>query len=126
MRIPILIIGLVVLIVVSSLFAQNWLEHSSETLSKQITVIQKQTSAGNIIEAQQGLNRLKTSWNDIRKGWLLITDHREVDQIETTLVRLESHLKELQYPLVMQELATMKHLVKHIPLKERLSIGNIL
>lgn len=126
MRTPILIISLFALIAAGSYGIQYALETSSQKLSMELTNAQKEIASGNKATARRSVRKIDKEWRKIEGTWALITDHREMDEIDMTLVRLDSLLQVGQIFLALSELSTMQRLVKHIPEKERFNLKNVL
>jgi hypothetical protein len=124
--VPFFIIGLVLVIIGGSYLIQSRLEKKSKVMNLQLKQIQKAISTGNHQAALKKLDVFDETWNKTKKGWSLITDHREMDEIEMSLARLESLLKRKNPTLALEELSVMEHLVKHIPEKERFNWLNVL
>jgi hypothetical protein len=124
--VPFFIIGLVLMIIGGSFLIQYRLEKNSEMMNHQLKQLQKAITAGNHQTALKNLDVFEKTWNKTKKGWSMITDHREMDEIEMSLARLQSLLKRKSPTLALEELSVMEHLVKHIPEKERFNWLNVL
>lgn len=126
MRVPLLLITLLISIVLASFLIQHTLETSSVVLDQHLESIGKLLIAKKTVEAGSAFAKFRKSWRGVQTRWTLFTDHREIDEIEMALVRLESGLAQEETAMALAELATIRRLVKHIPLKEKLTLENIL
>ena len=114
MRIP-LLLGLLLLgIFLSSLLMEGFLASSAVTLDRQLVKLEGHMVQGNTAEAAALLQNLQRLWRRTEPRWSLLTDHREIDEIELALVRLASYLQH-QDAAALAELAAVRRLVRHIP-----------
>ena len=126
MRIP-LLLGLLLLgIFLSSLLMEGFLASSAVTLDRQLVKLEGHMVQGNTAEAAALLQNLQRLWRRTEPRWSLLTDHREIDEIELALVRLASYLQHQDTAAAPAELAAVRRLVRHIPRKEKLTWENIL
>lgn len=102
-----------------------YLESSSEELSQELTAIKDAVSARDWQRAEQLLEQTQDNWEDTKKVWSTLINHREIDQLEMTFAKLTEYLVNQEQSLALAELETAKTLVEHIPEKERLSLANL-
>lgn len=125
MRVLIMLALILALIFSSTFFVQNMLNTSSQNLSRSLSLIDAALSQNQFTKAQARLRSLHPTWERIRKLWSVVTDHREIDMIETSWVRFESCLRSKDKSRALEELATIQRTVKHIPTKEKLTLENV-
>lgn len=76
-------------------------------------------------EADNSFNEILKDWKSTKRTWAILIDHQEIDKIDDSIVKLGENIKLQQMNEALVESATLKRLVKHIPLKDMLTIGNI-
>jgi len=76
-------------------------------------------------KAEMELKDIHYNWQKKEEIWTLLINHREVDNIELTIGRLESYIKSNNKVLSLGEISALEHWIKHIPEKEAVSLTNI-
>jgi len=61
----------------------------------------------------------------MEKAWTVFLDHEEIDNIDTSLVRISKYIETKNTSMAMSEIAVLRQFVKHIPENESLSLKNI-
>lgn len=76
-------------------------------------------------EAQTQLKEFNNLWKDAKSIWTVLINHKEIDTIDITLVRIEEYLKTKEKGLALGEVSVLEYLIKHIPSQERVTLENI-
>jgi len=121
----ILIAAILITIIVSSMLVHNYLESSSQEITDYIENIEENTSSNDWDKAEEILSTLEELWSDTKSKWSMLIDHNEIDNIEISLKRVSSYIKEREKKLALAELSLLKQMVMHIPEKEALALENV-
>lgn len=119
------IIILLLLIFGISLFSQQKLRRDSILLSQSIEKIEKSIEAEDWHLAKNTLKQINNDWMSVKGIWAALIDHEEIDNIDVTLIRLETLVKTEDISASLSEAAALKKFINHIPIKEKLSFENI-
>lgn len=121
-----LMVFIIVLIIVLDLISYKYLDKTSNNLSDMINFVQSDIEKENWSKAEKNIDTMEKEWDKVNKKWAILIEHREIDEIEMNMTRLKSHIDTKNKDLSLAELKSLKMLIKHIPLNEKLSIENIL
>ncbi len=124
-RIMLVMMILLVLVVGTAVYGHRYLNKSSQLLQQSIDKVEDNTKAGRWEEAKKELASIQENWSTIQKPWTILLDHMEIDNIDTSLSRMEKLLETGNTPLTLAEAATLRQYVKHIPDKEAFNLKNI-
>lgn len=115
------------IIIVFSIFIQNYLQISSNKLVKKIEDLQILMDNDEIEEGLIIREELKDEWGETKKKWSALIDHNELDNIEETLRRIEVLIgKEEEKAELLSELNKVKFYLEHIPERESFVLENVL
>ncbi len=124
-----LLAGLLVImmgVVLLGFWTNNQLHNTSGKLLDNIENISRDISGGKWESATIKLSNLERNWEKQGAWWPVIMDHQEMDNIEFTMARLKGYVKSGDAALSKGELEALKIMIEHIPIKEAISIKNIL
>lgn len=76
--------------------------------------------------AEEMVSRSLERWETVQQMWSAMINHKEVDNIKTTLERAKEYVANQEKASAIVELAVAKLLVEHVPQKEKPSWSNIL
>ncbi|HHW05986.1 MAG TPA: DUF4363 family protein [Clostridia bacterium] len=125
MRIIVFTVALLVLIIAMSWYGTAYLEASAGALLELLQTVESQIQTGNWTATEATLHRVTELWNETHLFWKILIDHRETDEIETALTRLQSFAAIHRQGEALSELAVLRFRLQHIPAKERLLLSNI-
>jgi len=125
MRVMVFAVTLLVLIVALSWYSTAYLQASAGGLLELLDGVEGEIQAGDWAAAQSSLRQVVDRWNTTHPYWKILIDHREADEIETALTRLQSFAATRSHEEAMSELAVLRFRLQHIPAKERLTLSNI-
>lgn len=115
------------IIILFSIFIQNYLQISSNKLVKKIEDLQILVDNDEIDKGLIIREELKDEWGEIKKKWASLIDHNELDNIEETLRRIEVLIgKEEEKAELLSELNKVKFYLEHIPEREGFVLENVL
>lgn len=107
-----------------------WVQHSiTETandIADLLSSIEEAAYEENWESAIEDMKAVEDDWNNTRKKWQMLIDHQEIDNIDSTLVRVKSWIALEAKEDCVAELAALKLFILHIPERKALRITNIL
>jgi len=120
------IVGFIV-IIISGVFIQKYLENSSESLLKDVDALKFLISVNKNELTNKVKEPLLEEWEKTKKIWSVLIDHSELDSIEEIIKRIEILLSNTEEETeLLAELNRLEFYLEHIPQKERFEIENIL
>lgn len=131
MKETIIIIIILILIFLGDYLIAKYLDNTSTSLVSKLDSLEN-----NIIKLEESnsegrekitkeIEDVKEEWNTIEEIWAIIVLHQEIDNIEISLLKLESEIKYGELYEALEELSTAKFLVHHIEDKEKFNLKNI-
>lgn len=118
-------VGFVILLLLGVL-SYKYLEKSSNKLTLDLDQVEVSIHNEDWRNAQQSLMYFNTQWDTSKHWWSLLLDHREIEQMEISLRRLEKYVETQSIPFSMGEVSELKLLLDHISDTEYPSLRNIL
>lgn len=125
MKVIILILGVTVVIILSGILINSYLDKSSKIIEDGIDRIEADVRERNWEAAKSDFTQISSKWDKTKVIWSMLVDHIEVDNIDSTLSRIQSHIQTKDYSLSLGEISALRLFVEHIPEKEALSLRNI-
>lgn len=126
MKVVVVTILILVLFFSCSLYFNHYINVSSEKIIDMIEELEEAVEKKGWEEAQSHMREAKETWNDIKKVWLIILEHYEIDKIDIVMARLQQFINIEKETEALGEIAELKGLVKHVVEKEIFSIANLL
>lgn len=77
-------------------------------------------------EADQLLTQMQDKWSKTEPKWAILIDHFEIDNIDNSMTRMSKYIEVKSSDDSLAELGALRKYVQHIPLKNALSIKNLL
>ncbi|HOP74275.1 MAG TPA: DUF4363 family protein [Bacillota bacterium] len=105
---------------------QTYLNTSSQRLNHQLLSVQSALSENHWEEAARLMKTFEQDWSGTRKLWALLTHHEEIDNVDQSLTKTREAIKGRSLSDAQIEIETLRHFIKHIAERERLSLVNIL
>lgn len=125
MKVIILISGVTIVIILSGILINSYLDKSSKIIENGIDRIEADIRERDWEAAKLDFTQVSSKWNKTKIIWSMLVDHIEVDNIDSTLSRIQSHIQTRDYSLSLSEISALRLFVEHIPEKEALSLKNI-
>lgn len=120
----IIVISVVIVITVSGITAQRYLDRSSAELAEHLEKVGRALDEENWEEGHQAFIAFEKRWDKTRLKWALFTDHLELDNLEMKLARLREHLHTGDRESGRADYGEALMLLKHIPERMRLTLSN--
>lgn len=120
-----IIVVIVLAFIIFAFWSQHMLQESADKLSDSLNQLIQSVNDADWNSATQNKRALEEKWDDTRKLWEYIIDHREMDQIEKALARMDQLLLQHETTFALAELVELNMLIRHIPRKEILTFKSI-
>lgn len=120
--IPILLLAVVI---VGGMFTINYLQKTSTEIIRSLDNVENAVMEENWHKARLGVNNLKKKWQANKPFWELLVEHTEIDNIDVSLVHINSYLMVEKKGEVLAEISGLRLFLKHIPENELLNLENI-
>lgn len=113
-------------IIVTGLFLYNsFLVRESDALLEDIDRLSRAVDEGDWKKADEALDKMLSAWEKASPRLALFTDHSVLDDILLTTSAASGYARTREAPELCAELETLRSLVSHIPMRERLTLYNI-
>lgn len=126
MRLLTVLMAILISVVIGGVWTNHQLDKTSDLLLKNIEIISMDISLGDWKSAMDNTAKLEKDWQKEGSWWPIIMDHQEMDNIEFTIARFKGYMMSRDYALSKGEITVLKTMIEHIPIKERITIKNIL
>lgn len=123
--IPISLILASLLILLSGWGIYLLLDKDSKNLLEPVQQILVSVENNSWEKTDEYLKKTNEIWERINTYWPLLINHKEMDQIEESINRLKSYLKQKDKTQSLAELYNLIYFIKHIPQKEAFNLQNI-
>lgn len=108
-----------------SIYTSKIITNSSENLEQMVTRVEENARAGDWKKAEEELAKVSKDWEKTERTWAMLLDHIEIDNISTTLRRMERYIETENPSSALAEAAVLKQYLKHIPDKESFRLKNL-
>jgi len=127
MKETIIIITILTIIIGGDLFINNYLKDSSQSLIGDLKDLKNKINDGSyeIKELTKEAKKIDNKWQETERTWAIIVLHSELDQIETSLIKMKTEIKEDNLDIAQEELETSIFLINHISEKEKYCLKNV-
>jgi len=123
---PIIIIVIsLVFIIGMGCWTLNQVTRSSDRLLSLSGELEEKIGQNLWNDAGKVLEDIKSTWNSTKTVWTILLNHKEIDNIDITVVKLEQYINTGEVGLSLAEAASLKFLFQHIRDKERPTLKNI-
>lgn len=126
MRIYVAVVVVLLLVLAVSFATLDKLNSTAKELVEDFDGLEEAIATGNWAAAGHDVEELARKWNQHKDWWAIVIDHREIDNIEMSLIRIGQYICMQDRALAAGELAVLKQLLEHIPEKEKVNLKNIL
>lgn len=124
-----LLLSILIIIIGSAIFIQNYLSKTTENLIISLNHLKEKVLENvtniNIEEINLLTNELYKNWGKTEKIWFTFILHSELDSIETSLIKMKSNIKQNNINMALENIETSIFLIKNINEKEKFCIENI-
>jgi hypothetical protein len=107
-------------------YCSRLLTTTSKDLDNTAATLETLVKDKNWDEADKRLSELQENWDRTEPKWAILIDHFEIDNIDNSMVRMSKLVEEKSSEDALAELGALRKFIQHIPLKNALSIKNVL
>jgi hypothetical protein len=108
------------------LYMERIITRQSGDLQQALNRLEAAVLTSDFAALEEQVKSLNQLWTATRKVWVLLIDHRELDEFELSLARAKSYLENQVYIFALAEIVQMKQIINQIPDKQKLSLENVL
>jgi|SRR5690554_141421 len=109
-----------------SIYMEITINRQAKELMTALNHLQSHVIKADYQAVEEQIKKIDHLWSRTRKIWVLLIDHRELDEFELSLSKTKSYLVNQVYIFAQVEIAQMKQIINQIPDKQNLSLENIL
>lgn len=120
------IVILLLMVIGIGAYSLKILKSTSKKIENHINQVETYVKASEWEKVKGELSGIEKEWAGTEKVWAILLDHIEIDNIDTTLSRMTNYVELQEKTLTLNEAATLKQYIKHIPEKEAFTLKNIL
>lgn len=121
--VSVLVILVVAIVLIS--FWESYITSSSRELLSDTEQAQQYGLQENWVEAGKALDDFNVKWNGMRDLWQAFIDHTEIDNISFSLARARALVQVQGLDNYAAEIAGLAEMLRHIPRRQTLSLGNL-
>lgn len=122
----IIVACLLLSVILSGVFLQYYLEHSSDKLDSSLKATYSSVSEKKWDNATAQLAAFEANWKKTKYFWAMLLDHFEIDNIDNAFTKSREYIESEEFSSAVAELEALRQYVLHIPKRESFSIENIL
>jgi len=120
-----LVFVIVVIIGVSGVLVQRYLDRTASELSAMLQEVGKALDHEDWGQSERAFSVFEQRWRVVRRNWALVVDHVEIDNVDMRLARLKELIRAREDDEARAEYSEAMMLLKHIPERERLTWRNL-
>ena len=114
-----------VLYIAASFLTQGYLDKSAAGVEQKAKEIEESILAEDWEKAADGISELSSQWETLKRRWLLLEDHDQIDDIDESLRMAQDMIKLREKPQSMDAMGRLIFYISDVPDKGRLEIANI-
>ena len=115
-----------VLLVGLAVAAYSYIDTSAHQLVGEFNKVEGAINQGQWALAKDQLVLARAKWEQTKPVWTVLLNHREIDNIDVALARVEKYAESSAVSFSLGELASLRLLVTHIADTEYPTLANIL
>ncbi|PYG89782.1 uncharacterized protein DUF4363 [Ruminiclostridium sufflavum DSM 19573] len=120
-----LVACLLLSVIIPGLLSQRYLNCSAEKLDSSLKNASGFVDNKQWNNAEEQLYLFEAEWENTKFGWTMLLDHSEIDNIDNSYAKSKKYIEIQDFSSASAELQSLRHLVLHIPQREKFSINNI-
>ncbi|NLZ44144.1 MAG: DUF4363 family protein [Clostridia bacterium] len=107
-------------------YMETVISRQSGDLQQALDQLESAVLKSDFAALEEEVKQVNKLWTATRKVWVLLIDHRELDEFELSLARAKAYLENQVYIFALAEIVQMKQIINQIPDKQKLSLENVL
>lgn len=125
LRTLITIIIIVILLLGGSLVSHQYLKASTQALGVPLESIERSITGHKWELAGEELNNAHLLWNKDKSWWTILLDHKDIDNIDISIRRLQNFVQAQDFSQSLGELSALKYQVNQIYETSKINLKNI-
>lgn len=117
---------LCVLLLGGSFYTSTTFSRDAKMLEEQINVIEDSINKADWTSAEKHLMAIQEKWTKVENSWVLLLDHVEIENIDTSLLRISKYVETKNVSMAISEIAVLRQFINKIPEEESFSLKNLL
>ena len=119
------LVGALIVVIVLNCIQVTFLKNTGNSMLKTLDTIAADIEEEKFAEAEIQTNKLKNDWEKIKVRWDILTEHDDVEELESHLASIEAYIKNKEKTDGQVEVAVLKQRIEHIIQNETLSFATI-
>lgn len=115
-----------ILLLGASLVSYYYLAGSAEQVCRELAGVEQALWAEDWQQAEAGLEQAEALWSKARRKWAMLIDHKDMDNIEISMVDLSGAIARRERDVALKEEGELVFFLRQIPDGERPTVENIL
>ncbi len=120
-----IILGIVLIIFALNIWVGHFVNQHIDEMMPHIDNAESALRAGDVEKAAENIKALKEKWDSSEKMWEAFVDHRESENVETLLTRLQAMIQAGTPELMLPELEELQFFFEHLNDKQKFMLENI-
>ena len=101
------------------------IDKTIEYFFNEINILHDDTLKENYVEAKNTMNRIIEKWIETEKSWIYFVDQTEIDEIKTSIQKIDNYITIKNQSLILFEIEEFKMFLRLVRGNESLSLENI-
>ena len=119
------LVGALIVVIVLNCIQVTFLKNTGNSMLKTLDSIVVNIEEEKFAEAEIQTNKLKNDWEKIKVRWDILTEHDDVEELESHLASIGAYIKNKEKTDGQVEVAVLKQRIEHIIQNETLSFATI-
>lgn len=107
-------------------FCDSLLTQTSKEIDTAAASLEQLVKDEKWAEADKLLSDMQEKWSKTEPKWAMLIDHFEIDNIDNSMTRMSKYIESKSSDDSLAELGALRKYIQHIPVKNGLSIKNLL
>lgn len=117
--------GALIVVIVLNCIQVSFLKNTGADMLKSLDSISISIENEEFDEAKIKTDKLKEDWQNVKVRWDILTEHDDVEELESHLASIETYIKNEEKTDGQVEVAILKQRIDHIIQNETLSFATI-
>lgn len=121
----IILAGALLFVILLNCMQLSFLKNTGQDMLDMLEVISGSIQEENFTKAEEKLKDLNEKWEEVKARWDILTEHDDVEELESHLASIEAYIFNEEMTDGMVEVAILKQRIEHIIQNETLSFSTI-
>lgn len=125
MRIFICVIVILAILICAFVFNYFFLKYQSDIILQNLNTLEKYAYEEDFVKCNTSYRVLEENWENCKDVLFIFSNHKELDEIYKSMLRIKSRIEYEDYGLLIEEIRIAKQMISDVPHKEKPTIENI-